>query len=408
MRILIISQIFPPDMGGSSTRAYNVAKGLLLNGAEVTVIAGFPHYPTGNVPKNLRKKAVSIEHMEGFKVIRTFVPSIPAKGLANRMIIFTTFLISSLFPLLIIRKVDAIFASNPQVLVIIPALAYRLIHRCPVVLNVDDLWPEDPIDIGAIRSRFMKKIVKTLAKIAYTMADAITPISPGYVKVISDNYGISEDKIHVVRGGVDVSRFKPAPNKDDEKFTVLYSGAFSVAYDFNQVIKAAKLLEQHEDIEIVLQGAGELMDSVKRSVKEMNVRNVKIIDRVLSRDGVAELLGQADALLLPLKDFGRPYLGISSKIYEYQAVGKPIICVAEGQPAEHVKETGSGIVVKPGDYKKLAEAIMLLKENRRMAEKLGASGRQYIEEKLTMYKIGLRTMEVLKGLLKRRNIHRIM
>ncbi|MEM2294114.1 MAG: glycosyltransferase family 4 protein, partial [Nitrososphaerota archaeon] len=203
-------------------------------------------------------------------------------------------------------------------------------------------------------------------------------------------------KIHVVRGGVDTSRFKPASNEDDGKFMVLYSGAFSVAYDFNQVIKAAKLLEQHEDIEIVLQGAGELMDSVKKSVEEMNVRNVRIIDKVLSRDEVAELLGQADALLLPLKDFGRPYLGISSKLYEYQAVGKPIICVAEGQPAEHIRETGSGIVVKPGDYKKLAETIMLLKENRQMAEKLGVSGKRYVEENLTIERIGERMIELFK------------
>ncbi|MEM1558542.1 MAG: glycosyltransferase family 4 protein [Thermoproteota archaeon] len=406
MHILIISQIFPPDMGGSSTRAYNVAKGLLLNGAEVTVIAGFPHYPTGDVPKNLRKKALSIKKMNGFKVVRTFVLPLPAKGLVNRMLLFATFLISSLFPLLIVRKVNAVFASNPQVLVIMPALAYRLIYKCPIVLNVDDLWPEY-LDAGEEKSALIRRIAGLMAKIAYTMADAITPISPGYVKVISNNYRIPESKIHVVRGGVDTSRFKPASNEDDEKFMVLYSGAFSVAYDFNQVVKAAKLLEQHEDIEIVLQGAGELMDSVKRSVEEMNVRNVRIIDKVLSRDEVAELLGQADALLLPLKDFGRPYLGISSKLYEYQAVGKPIICVAEGQPAEHVRETGSGIVVKPGDYKKLAETIMLLKENRQMAEKLGASGRQYVKENLTIEKIGLRMMKLFKGLRIKENIQNI-
>jgi len=67
----------------------------------------------------------------------------------------------------------------------------------------------------------------------------------------------------------------------------------------------------------------------------------------LSRDEVAELLTQADVLLLPLRDFGRPYLGISSKLYEYQAVGKPIICCAEGEPTRYVKEIISGIVVKP-------------------------------------------------------------
>ncbi len=398
MRILIISQIFPPDMGGSSTRAYNVAKGLLLNGAKVTVVAGFPHYPTGNVPKHLRKKALSVEHMEGFKVVRTFVPPLPAKGLANRMILFMTFLVSALFPLSIIGKVDAVFASNPQVLVIMPALAYSILKRCPIVLNVDDLWPEDPIDIGTIRSRFMNKMCEILAKTAYTMARAIIPISPGYITVIHGKYRIPKSKIHVVRGGVDVNKFKPASNRDDGKFTILYSGAFSVAYDFNQVVKAAKLLEQYEDIEIVLQGAGELMDSVKRSIKEMNVKNMRIIDKVLSREEVAELLRRADALLLPLKDFGRPYLGISSKLYEYQAVGKPIICCAEGAPAEYVEETRSGIIVKPGDHEALAKSILYLKENRAVAKEFGESGRRYVENNLSIEQIGLKMKKLFEAL----------
>jgi glycosyltransferase involved in cell wall biosynthesis len=130
----------------------------------------------------------------------------------------------------------------------------------------------------------------------------------------------------------------------------------------------------------------------------MKLRNVRIIDRILGREEVAKLTGEADALLLPLKDFGRPYLGISSKLYEYQAVGKPIICCANGQLAEYVKETSSGIVVKPGDHKALANAILYLKENNELAEKLGASGRQNVEQKLSVEKIGQEMMNVLQHL----------
>jgi len=398
VHVLILSQIFPPDLGGSATRAYNVAKGLVLNRVKVTVIAGFPHYPTGNVPKNLRKKALSIENMNGFKVVRTFVPPLPAKGLVNRMILFITFLISSLFPLFIVNRADVVFASNPQILAIIPSLIYRVFHRCPIVLNVDDLWPEDPMDIGAVRSGFMTKLVEALAKIAYTMADAITPISPGYVKVIKGKYGIPECKIHVVRGGVDVSKFKPMPSRNDGKFTVLYSGAFSVAYDFDQVLKAAKILEKHEDVEIVLQGGGEFLNYVKQRVAEMKLRNVRIVDKILSREEVAKLTGGADALLLPLKDYGRPYLGISSKLYEYQAVGKPIICCAEGQPAEHIKTTNSGIVVKPGDYKALAEAVIWLKKNPKLAWEMAENGRKYVEKEMCIEVIGSKMKEIFESI----------
>jgi len=370
----------------------------VLNRVKVTVVAGLPHYPTGNVPKYLRRKALSVENMDGFKIVRTFVPPLPARGLANRMILFITFIVSSIFPLFIVNKVDIVFASNPQFLVIVPSLIYRVFHRCPIVLNVDDLWPEF-MDIGAIRSGFMEKLAGIIAKIAYAMADAITPISPGYTKVIEGKYGIPESKIHVVRGGVDISKFKPIPSRNDGKFTVLYSGAFSVAYDFDQVLKAAEILEKHEDVEIVLQGGGELLNYVKQRVVEMKLKNVRIVDRILSREEVAKLTGEADALLLPLKDFGRPYLGISSKLYEYQAVSKPIICCAEGQPAEYVKETNSGIVVKPGDYEALAKAVLYLKNNSDLAKKLGGSGRKYVENNLSVDKIGLKTMVIFNRVL---------
>ncbi|MCR6692193.1 MAG: glycosyltransferase family 4 protein [archaeon YNP-LCB-003-016] len=399
MNVLIFSQIFPPDLGGSATRAYNVAKGLLAHNVNVTVIAGFPHYPTGNVPRHLRKKALAIEYFDGMKVIRTYMPPIPAKGFINRIILFTSFMLSSLFPFFLVRRIDCIFVANPQILSIYPALIYKFFHRCPVVLNVDDLWPED-IEPEITRSSLIRRLGEVLAKIAYVIADAITPISPGYTKVINGKYGIPESKIHVVRGGVDTSKFKPMPSKNDEKFTVLYSGAFSVAYDFDQVLKAAKILEKYEDVEIILQGGGELLHHVKQRVAEMKLKNVKIIDKILSRQDVAKLMSEADALLLPLRDFGRPYLGISSKLYEYQAVGKPIICCANGQPAEYVNETKSGIVVKPGDYKALVNAILYLKDNSEIAEKLGTSGRNYVVEKLSIESIGREMLNVFQQIVR--------
>jgi len=399
MDILILSQIFPPDLGGSATRAYNVAKGLLAHNVNVTVIAGFPHYPTGNVPKHLRKKALAIEYFDGMKVMRTYMPPIPAKGFINRIILFISFMLSSLFPFFLVRKIDGIFAANPQVLSIYPALIYKFFHKCPVVLNVDDLWPED-IEPEITRSSMIRKLGEVLAKIAYVMADAITPISPGYTKVIKGKYRIPGSKIHVIRGGVDTSKFKQMLNKNDGKFKVLYSGAFSVAYDFDQVLKAAKMLEKHEDVEIILQGGGELLNYVKQRATEMKLKNVKIIDKILSREDVAKLMGKADALLLPLRNFGRPYLGISSKLYEYQAVGKPIICCADGQPAEYVKETRSGIVVKPGDYEALAKAVLYLKNSSDLAKELGASGRRYIEDNLSIEKVGKEMMVVFKKALR--------
>jgi glycosyltransferase involved in cell wall biosynthesis len=402
MRVLVISQLFPPDMGGGATRAYNVVRGLVLNGCKVTVIAAFPHYPYGKIPEKYKWKPAVVEWMDGFRAIRTFMLPIPSQGLGKRIQIFAVFTVSSLFALPLVGKVDIIWAANPNVISVFPSIVYAIIKRCPIVQNVDDLWPEELYELKMLSEKsLLAKLAELLAKISYKISKAITPISPGYIKVISEKYSINPSKIHVVRAGVDINKFKPcnSVNKHKETFKVLYSGAFSVAYDFDQVLLAAKLLEHVKDVEFILQGGGELAQYLKTKVKELKLENVKIIDKILSRDEVAKLLSEADVLILPLRDFGRPYLGISSKLYEYQAIGKPIICCADGQPAEYVKETRSGVVVKPGDYEALAKAVLYLKSNPDLAKELGASGRRYIEDNLSIEKVGKEMMFVLKRVL---------
>jgi len=378
-------------MGGGATRAYNVAKGLKLNGCDVTVISAFPHYPDGNIPKEYRWKPLKVEEFEDIKVIRILVPPLASQGLAKRLVLFLSFIVSSLFAMPMVKGVDIIWAANPNILSIFPVLVYGTVKRSLIALNVDDLWPEDLSNFNLIgKDSFLFKLGRVLARIAYSKASLITPISPGYVKIIAKRYGVSRDKIVVVRAGVDLGTFgaKSDAEQCNGKFEVLYSGAFSVAYDFDQVLLAAKSLNDVEDIEFVFQGRGELVDYVKTKVEELELKNVKVMDKVLSRGEVAKLLSQADALILPLRNIGRPYLGFSSKIYEYQAAGKPIICCGEGQPAEHVKETNSGIIIKPGDHKGLAEAILYLHRNMKITRHLGENGRLFVKDNLSLENIG--------------------
>jgi len=397
MKILILAQYFPPDMGGGATRAYNVAKGLVLNGCDVAVVAAFPHYPTGNIPSKYRWKPLVVEYMDGFKVFRTFILPLVSEGMFKRMLLFASYLASSLFALPFVGKVDVVWAANPNIIAVFPSLVYAVVKRCPLVQNIDDLWPEVLYDLGINRKSLFARLGEFLARIAYNVSSAITPISLGYVKVICGKYSVDCKKVHVVRAGVDFGKFVVSgnsPNSNKRVFRVLYSGAFSMAYDFNQLLLAAKKLEEADGVEFVLQGGGELAGYLKARVKELRLKNVKIIDKIVSRDEVAKLLSKADALILPLRDFGTPYLGISSKLYEYSAAGKPIICCAEGEPARYVEEAKSGIVVKPGDYEALAKAVLYLRENKNVVEELGASGKRYVENNLSIENIGEEMMIV--------------
>ena len=404
MNVLIIAQYFPPDLGGSATRAYNVARGLALNGCRVTVVTAFPHYPHGKIPPKYRWKPFRLEWMGKIKVIRTFILPLESRGLVNRILLFLTFMISCLFAVPLVGDVDVIWAANPDVVAIIPALMYGKVKRRPIVSNVDDLAIEDLYDLGLVRrGSLMSRLIEVIAKFCYNNVEALTPISPAYVKVLSERYGIERGKFHVVYGGVDLNIFRPKmPRRrtlDEDRFTVLYSGAFSVAYDFDQVLKAAKILEAKKNgIKFILQGKGELGGYIRHKIEEFGLGNVLLIDKLLSREEVAELLNEADVLIQPLGDFGKPHMGVSTKLYEYQAVGKPIICCSSGMPGVYISKTKCGVVIKPGDYESLAEAILYLKDNPKIASQMGENGRRFVEKHVSIEKIGRKMLGIFSVL----------
>lgn len=400
MRVVIISQYFPPDMGGGATRAYNAAKGLAESGFDVTVVSAFPHYPKGVIPKKYRKKPFLIEKNDSITLIRTFVPPLQSKGLGRRIILFLSFMFSSLLALPYINKTDVIWSANPNVTAMFPGIIFRFVHKCPLVQNVDDLWPEVLFDLGTSKRSFIGRLGKLLAGLSYRLADAITPISPGYVKVIRKRYGIESAKIEVIRAGVELNRFNDTKesNNQSDKFRVLYIGAFSPTYNFKQVFDAAELLSENQDIEIILQGDGEVAPELEKMRTETNASNIRVIRKIVSREEVVRVMNDASVLLLPLCGVGSIEMGISSKLYEYQAIGKPILCISNGQPGEYVSKSESGIVIVPGDSEAIAQSVIHLKNNPQIAARYGQNGREYVEEHLTTLKIGAEFVEFFRKL----------
>lgn len=373
-----------------------MAKGLFLNGCKVTVVAAFPHYPLGNIPKEYRRKPIKVEWMGNIKVIRTFMPRIKSEGFFKRLLLIGAFAASSLFAWPFVGKFDAVWASSW-----VPGLIYGRVKRKPVALNEDDLTLEDLVDLKLIdNDSLVLRIAEWIYRLFLVKGDVVTPISPGYVETLSKKYRVDRSRIHVIRGGVDLSVFKlcTPKSKSRSKFVVLYSGAFSLAYDFEQVFKAAKIVEGLDrDVEFVFQGKGELVGSMRSKINELGVKNARIVDRLLSREKVAELLCQADVLILPLVDFSKPYLGMSSKLYEFQAVGKPIICCSRGLPSAYVKETNSGLVVFPGDHEALAKAVIELKQDSKLARMLSENGRKYVEAEASIEAVGSKMKEIFEA-----------
>jgi glycosyltransferase involved in cell wall biosynthesis len=400
LKILLVSQYFPPDLGGVATRTSNLVNGLVANGCNVTVVTAFPHYPYGNIPKEYKWVPIKVEWVGKTKVIRCFMPPLKSEGLIKRLLLIGSFAISSLFALPWIGKIDAVWGGSW-----IPGIFYSKAKRVPVVLDVCDLTLEDlPMLKMVDENSLLLKIAAIIYRFFYSKGNAVAPISPGYVNTLSRKYGVRESKIDVIQVGVDASVFKAdAKNRlESEPFKIIYAGVLGVGYDFEQIFEAAKILDEKKlNVLFIIHGSGECLDSIRNRLKELNLINIVLSDKLLgSRREVANLLSSADALILPLKDYGGPYPGIPSKLYEYQALGRPIICCAEGEPAKYISESNSGLVVEPENSKLLAEAVSYLIANPKKSREMGINGRNYIDREVTITAIGQKAKAIFAQLIK--------
>ncbi len=394
LKVLVLAQYFSPDMGGGSARASNVVDGLLDQGCDVTVVAAFPHYPYGHVPSQYKHKAMVSERIVGAKVFRVWIPALPHNSPLNRVILHLCFVVSSLFALPFVGKVDVVWGANPNLFSFFPSLVYSFVKRVPIVRNVDDLWPEVFYELGYVKSKFTQNILDFLAWLSYVVPAAITPISAGYKRSIVAKYGVSPSKVGVVEVGV--TDAKPISRKRPEnRFVVMYSGVLGLGYDFDVVLEAAALLSKNEDVVFIIRGVGDMAQSLKDAIGELGLRNVVLNTDYLTKEKLASLMDSADVFMLPMAAMSFVDLGLPTKVFEYQAYGKPIICISGGEPARYVEATKSGLVVEPNDADGFAGAVVRLYEDREFAVELGLNGRRHVLMDFTAKKIGERMYQLL-------------
>lgn len=378
-------------MGGGSKRVANALSGLEKLGHSIEVVTAFPHYPHGIVPKEYRKRILTIDNRSRRKVIRAWMPPIAHQGFFRRLLMYVTFAITALFALPVTRRPDVIWVANPNVFSSFPAMVFSLVTRAPLVRNVDDLWPETAIPLGYLSKR-KQKIGEVIAKIAYSLSKKITIISSAYSKILIHKYGVKPSKIHTVEVGVDTDLFRPDTSDDSSKdnhFDIIYSGSLGIDYDFETILEAAAELQKDSAIRFLIRGFGEMENSIRDRIIKRNLKNVTLSSDYLEREDLIQLLMKADALLLPMTPNKYSDIGLPTKLFEYMACGRPVLCISAGESARIVKEANCGVIVPPSDPSGLVSAINDLRENINRDE-FGKNGRKYVEEHFSLEKIAIK------------------
>ncbi|MGH7442308.1 MAG: glycosyltransferase family 4 protein, partial [bacterium] len=210
MKILFVSQYFPPEVNAPANRVSELALEWARMGHDVTVLTGFPNHPLGVKRREDRGVLTRRETIDGVKVVRCYLWATPNRGIAKRMFSYATFMKSAIFfGALRCSKPDVIIATSPQLLTGVSGYALSLRFRAPFVFEVRDLWPESILAVGAMRNNPFIKVLQRLAAFLYRHCAQIVTVGEGYKRQIVERYRIDAGKISVIENGVHPQFFQP-------------------------------------------------------------------------------------------------------------------------------------------------------------------------------------------------------
>ncbi len=386
MRLLVVTQYFWPE----NFIITDLLSQLSIKGFEVSVLTGKPNYPIGKIFDGYSLLGTSFENKYGIKIFR--VPIFP-RGKFSKIRLFLnyfSFILSAyLFGKKLIRGIeyDLVFVFAPSPLLqALPAIYFANKNKVPLIVWVQDLWPESLIATGNLKNKIIINLITSLVRIIYKFSNTILVQS----RAFSPPVGIltnDPSKIRYYPNFFKVNSFKTS-SKDIEDlkklmepyFCIVFAGNLGTAQDMPTIIKLSQLLLPYKKIKIVLVGSGNQDEWLLQQKNFFGLTNLDLPGRFEASDMPA-IFDASDALLVSLRSDHTFSLTIPSKLQAYLAAGRPILAALDGEGARIVKEAGAGLCSEAGNAFMLKENVLKL-FNMSHAEKIqmGVSGRKYFEK----------------------------
>ena len=269
MKILYIHQYFKTPLEPGGTRSYWIAQELIKEGHNVTMLT-----TSSKIDGKVEKK-----NIDGINVIYLKVPYNQKMSIFKRLISFFSFMFKSSFYSLKEKEVDLVIATSTPLTVGFPALILKKIKGVPFVFEVRDLWPEVPIQMGAINNKFIRNLAISYEKIIYKNARHIIALSPGMEKGVLKYE--KQDKVSMIPNMAKIDEFYPREKNlqlisklglKKDSFKLIHFGSLGIANGIDSIIESAILLKNDLDVEFIFIGGGSTEEVIKAK-KDLEDRN---------------------------------------------------------------------------------------------------------------------------------------
>lgn len=353
MRILFLTDNFPPEVNAPANRTYEHAKEWVKRGVEVTVITCAPNFPRGKVFGGYKNKLYQKEIIDGIKVIRVWTIITANKGTIKRICDYSSYAIMAFFAGLF-KKTDVIIATSPQFFTALCGRWLSFIKRKPWIMEVRDLWPESIVAVGAMKRNRIISFLEKVELNLYKNADEIIVVTDAFKRTIADR-GINRDKIFVNKNGVNPEVFIPQ-DKDisileklglQNKIVFAYVGTLGMAHGLDFVLKSIVSLQNtHPQFHFLFMGDGAEREHLLELKDQLKLTNATFLPSV-PKNQVVKYLSIMDVALVNLRKSDTFKTVIPSKIFEAAAMEKPILLGLQGETKEIIENYQAGLCYEP-------------------------------------------------------------
>ena len=411
MKILYVSQYFPPEMGAPAARASELSAHWARMGHNVTVLTGFPNHPIGVVPPEWRSRFWQLRYSEkvnGVRIERTWLWPLPNRQAHERALNYASFCLSAAASGLDLPKPDVIIATSPQLLCALAGWWLAWWKRVPFVFEVRDLWPESLAAVGAgAEDSLLHRILGAVAGFLYRSADRIVVVTPAFKDHLIQHWRVPAEKIAIVENGVETDLFRPDPDAValrkqlslEDRFLISYIGTMGMAHGLDTLISAAEQLQKAlPNSTFLLIGEGSEKQRIIDLAAARGVTNIQFVPQQ-PRDRIPAYISASDVCLVLLKRTDLFKTVIPTKLLEYMACARPVIVAVDGQSRQIVEEARAGVFVQPEDSQALVQAIQALAQDPEHRKQMGANGRKHIVDRYSREKTAQNYISVLAELL---------
>jgi len=390
MHALIVSAVFPPEPVTSAITSEDLAMGLVNAGHEVTVVTSSPNRPEGKLYPGYSRALRRVEVTKtGYRLIRTFSLLSPKPTVLGRFLENLSFGLTSMLNSLAVKP-DVVYVNSWPIVAMGMITFLFSIRNVPVVLNIQDIYPEAAIQLGKLpRHGPVPWILKYIDGLIARHSAALITLSESFAEFYHTVRKVPRDRIHVVYNWMDDDEIKPGPRMgifreayglSQDTFVLMYAGSVGSVADLQTVIKAVAQLKEFDNILLMIVGDGSNRIACESFAERLKVSNVRFL-YPLRRDQVPQVHAAADLLVLPAHRSGA-LTSVPSKLIAYMLSGRPVLAAVDevSDTAKIIRDARCGVIVPPEDPQTMAMQIRnLLKMPAELAQ-MGVRARYYAQQ----------------------------